>query len=1105
MQSRVQIFSILISDFLLPLKPSSFSKASRTEDLLAHKIKPSAKILLTIVRNALRCHQSEKHRKIRLSNPNIQKMVVTVPYAMDLLTAVGFVYAEFDGEKYFMFSENEHNVVSANLFCSTMEEELNSMDPPSFAIGTHSFPETKKTKSVEKNSIPDQDTFLLEKERKERTMRMKEEKRAKIVEKESTIQRWAEDQELRMERKKRETDCKKKRDDEANIRRLHESPSAGTSASLSEDPKSLESLRVKAAGTWRSKQHNSMSNGASEVKHATSNSNDPVVNKTSDDSKGMPMDVEDVQDLKPAASPEEEILPQLSDLLTSSEIDMQPSWEESLEKISRCGPASGIRETSVLNKDSRPAYSSSTQTCLKRLFVEFEELKTSLPSNELCSAWLRYDEETPQYIRALLTAPLPGPSPYSGGIFTFDILIPDDYPNVSPKVQIVTTGRGKVRFGPNLYACGKVCLSLLGTWEGPKWNPKRSSLFQVLISIQSLMLGVEHPYFLEPGHGGWEDKVKEGDFASIGETLSGDTVKEDLALPAHAWIYEDKIRVGTVRYAMLEPLQMVCREKNIVKPSLAHLVPFENIIKLHFSHNGAKALGSVADWINSSRPSTVGSNGQQSISIPPSKRRQVSSQPYPTEFVSSLNDLFHQFEKCLKKLSGMKSLSVSLNGAVYAITPSTDNANSSNANKKRKEVDILRLRMGEAAEKDNFILAGQLQNAIQTLELLDQRVANLKAKIKEAASEGDFIRAGELQANLKSLQNKSANSASSCLLPSVQIDTEDEQMQSVENPSSDDDDGYNDGFDDGPDEDYDESSNYMQDYMPNIWGAGQRLDEATSTTQPLKKLASKTNVQAKISVPRQPVKVSCRLRIRFPNSSVVEEFDFSEKLAVVYKVVKSHMPSEATQRDKTAPKIVQVRGVLNALGNQMVDVSGGAFASPISEFGFTLLSVRPKREYSLEINGMTSLKDLGLAPCTTLSVMMCSSRGQVKRGALESKIAGAQGDAMDLEDLGYEALQELGEKIGVAEPGDGAWKGIDETTLENISTLMSSKDYLAQKTTGEEDYKCCICLGKFDPMERDPQLRVLKYCSHTFHSACLQTWLLTKTSCPVCKHSLNQK
>lgn len=57
-------------------------------------------------------------------------------------------------------------------------------------------------------------------------------------------------------------------------------------------------------------------------------------------------------------------------------------------------------------------------------------------------------------------------SPYYGGFYVFDIFIPDDYPQVNPSVLFKTTGNGTVRFNPNLYHCGKVCLSLLGTWTG---------------------------------------------------------------------------------------------------------------------------------------------------------------------------------------------------------------------------------------------------------------------------------------------------------------------------------------------------------------------------------------------------------------------------------------------------------------------------------------------------------------------------------------------------------------------------------------------------------------------------------------------------------------
>lgn len=51
------------------------------------------------------------------------------------------------------------------------------------------------------------------------------------------------------------------------------------------------------------------------------------------------------------------------------------------------------------------------------------------------------------------------------------------------QVHFLTTGAGRVRFNPNLYACGKVCLSLLGTWTGPSWVPGTSTLLQVRQSL----------------------------------------------------------------------------------------------------------------------------------------------------------------------------------------------------------------------------------------------------------------------------------------------------------------------------------------------------------------------------------------------------------------------------------------------------------------------------------------------------------------------------------------------------------------------------------------------------------------------------------------------
>lgn len=92
----------------------------------------------------------------------------------------------------------------------------------------------------------------------------------------------------------------------------------------------------------------------------------------------------------------------------------------------------------------------------------------------------------------------PEGTPYAGGLFEFDVFIPLNYPHSPPQVHLRTTGAGSVRFNPNLYNNGKVCLSLLGTWNGrpeEQWSPK-STLLQVFVSIQS-MIFVDLPYFNE--------------------------------------------------------------------------------------------------------------------------------------------------------------------------------------------------------------------------------------------------------------------------------------------------------------------------------------------------------------------------------------------------------------------------------------------------------------------------------------------------------------------------------------------------------------------------------------------------------------------------------
>jgi ubiquitin-conjugating enzyme E2 Z len=102
-----------------------------------------------------------------------------------------------------------------------------------------------------------------------------------------------------------------------------------------------------------------------------------------------------------------------------------------------------------------------------------------------------------RHVRALIIGP--PDTPYEFGFFEFAVKFTREYPTKSPSVTATTTGGGRTRFNPNIYANGKVCLSILGTWRGERgeeWSSAQG-LESILISIQSLMS--QNPYENEPG------------------------------------------------------------------------------------------------------------------------------------------------------------------------------------------------------------------------------------------------------------------------------------------------------------------------------------------------------------------------------------------------------------------------------------------------------------------------------------------------------------------------------------------------------------------------------------------------------------------------------
>jgi len=197
---------------------------------------------------------------------------------------------------------------------------------------------------------------------------------------------------------------------------------------------------------------------------------------------------------------------------------------------------------------------------MKRLGLELRKLaeEGSLPVSAESAIYVMRDEARVDVLKVLISGPADAlhpdksETPYALGLFEFHLFVPQDYPNVSPLVNLQTTGDGLVRFNPNLYSDGKVCLSLLGTWHGEGWMPPTagnsgSTILQVLVSIQSIIM-VPKPYFNEPGYA-------EEEGTPAGEQRSRE--------------YNDNLRAATLRHAVRDMLR---------RPPAG----FEAIVRSHF-------------------------------------------------------------------------------------------------------------------------------------------------------------------------------------------------------------------------------------------------------------------------------------------------------------------------------------------------------------------------------------------------------------------------------------------------------------------------------------------------------------------------------------------
>jgi ubiquitin-protein ligase len=145
------------------------------------------------------------------------------------------------------------------------------------------------------------------------------------------------------------------------------------------------------------------------------------------------------------------------------------------------------------NNSADKTYVVSRET-MKRLAHDIKDIIRS--DNELAEQgiYYKYDEEDMMKGYAMILGPKD--TPYYGGYFLFEFIFPNNYPYSPPKL-VYHTNNGNTRFNPNLYKSGKVCLSILNTWEGEPWTACQT-ISTILVTLCTVLN--ETPLINEPGY-----------------------------------------------------------------------------------------------------------------------------------------------------------------------------------------------------------------------------------------------------------------------------------------------------------------------------------------------------------------------------------------------------------------------------------------------------------------------------------------------------------------------------------------------------------------------------------------------------------------------------
>lgn len=138
------------------------------------------------------------------------------------------------------------------------------------------------------------------------------------------------------------------------------------------------------------------------------------------------------------------------------------------------------RPPNIISKDS-----------INRLLKDVKQVM----KNPLTDHGIYYVHDDEDILKGYAMIVGPSETPYFGGYYFFKFNYGTDYP-YSPPTVTYHTNDGNVRFNPNLYINGKVCISILNTWRGEPWTSCQT-ISTILLTLCTLLC--KTPIVNEPG------------------------------------------------------------------------------------------------------------------------------------------------------------------------------------------------------------------------------------------------------------------------------------------------------------------------------------------------------------------------------------------------------------------------------------------------------------------------------------------------------------------------------------------------------------------------------------------------------------------------------